>query len=102
MENFNYFVLARILHVIGVVFWIGGVAFVTNVLIPSLKKIPDIYDRLRLFEKLEGKFSFQAKISTLITGISGIYMIYVVDAWERYLYLNDFYMGCFYSCTFCS
>ncbi len=33
MENFSYLVLARALHVVGVVLWIGGVAFVTTVLL---------------------------------------------------------------------
>ena len=38
MDDFVYFGLARALHVMGVVLWIGGVAFVTTVLIPSLRK----------------------------------------------------------------
>jgi len=71
MEIFTYFVFARALHVIGVVLWIGGVAFVTTVLIPSLKNINDSTNKLELFEQLEGKFSFQAKLATLVTGISG-------------------------------
>lgn len=78
------FVLARVLHVVGVVIWIGGVAFVTTVLIPAIRKLPDSNNRLVLFEQLEGRFAFQAKIVTLITGISGYYMLEVMDAWARY------------------
>ncbi len=85
MENFNYFVLARAIHVIGVVLWIGGVAFVTTVLISALKQISDTGSRLELFEQLEGKFAFQARIVTVITGLSGFYMLEVMNAWERYL-----------------
>jgi len=85
MENFSHFVFARTLHVIGVLFWIGGVAFVTTVLIPSLKKITNTDDRLALFEQLEGKFGLQAKIATLLTGLSGYYMLEVLSAWDRYL-----------------
>jgi len=85
MDNFSNFVLARTLHVIGVLFWIGGVAFVTTVLIPSLKKITNTDNRLELFEQLEGKFGLQAKIATLLTGLSGYYMLEVLDAWGRYL-----------------
>lgn len=84
MESSNYFILARALHVVGVVLWIGGVAFVTTVLISSLKKITDTDKRLELFEELEGKFAFQARIITLITGISGFYMLYFMNAWDRY------------------
>ena len=92
MENFNYFVFARVLHVIGVVLWIGGVAFVTTVLIPSLKNINDSTNKLELFEQLEGKFSFQAKLATLLTGISGFYMVEVMNAWDRYQQLQFWWM----------
>ena len=43
-------------HLFAVVFWIGGVAFVTTILIPALKQIPDINNRMELFEKLEGHY----------------------------------------------
>ncbi len=92
MENYSYFILARALHVLGVVLWIGGVAFVTTVLIPSLKEITDSNNRLALFEQLEGKFAFQARIVTLITGVSGLYMLNVMDAWERYQQLQFWWM----------
>jgi uncharacterized membrane protein len=84
MENIDYYILARAIHVIGVVIWIGGVAFVTTVLVPSLKKITDKNNRLELFEQLEGKFAFQARFVTLMTGVSGYFMINYMDAWDRY------------------
>jgi len=85
MEDFVYFGLARALHVVGVVLWIGGVAFVTTTLIPALRKMPDADRRLVLFEQLEGKFAFQARIVTLVTGLTGFYMLDYMQAWERYL-----------------
>jgi uncharacterized membrane protein len=88
MENYQYFVLARALHVVGVVIWIGGVAFVTMVLIPSLKTISKEDLQLELFEKLENKFSFYARITTLLTGFSGFYMLEYMHAWNRYLDLR--------------
>jgi uncharacterized membrane protein len=84
MEDFVYFGLARAFHVLGVVLWIGGVAFVTTTLIPSLRKMSDSDKRLALFEQLEGKFAFQARIVTLITGLTGFYMLDYMKAWERY------------------
>ena len=92
MNNFDYLILARTLHVIGVVTWIGGVAFVTTVLIPSLKKVTDTSNRLELFEQLEGKFSLQARIATLVTGISGYYMLEFLNAWDRYQHLQFWWM----------
>jgi len=84
MENFIYFGLARALHVVCVVLWIGGVAFVTTTLIPSLRKMADTDKRWLLFEQLEGKFAFQARIVTLVTGLTGFYMLEYMQAWERY------------------
>jgi uncharacterized membrane protein len=84
MEDFVYFGLARAFHVLGVVLWIGGVAFVTTTLIPSLRKMSDSDKRLALFEQLESKFAFQARIVTLITGLTGFYMLDYMQAWERY------------------
>lgn len=88
MKDYNIFIVARILHVLGVVLWIGGVAFVTTVLIPALRRLPDQNKRYELFESLESRFSFQAKISTAVTGLSGLYMLYYLDGWARYLSLS--------------
>jgi len=84
MRDPDLFVLARVLHVLGVVLWIGGVAFVTTVLLPSLGSVPDSARRLELFERLEGRFAFQARIATLVTGLSGFYLLHYLDAWGRY------------------
>ncbi len=92
MENFDYFVFARALHVVGVVMWIGGVAFVTTVLIPSLRKIEDTSYRLELFEQLEGRFAIQARIVTFITGAAGFYMLHALNAWDRYQLLQYWWM----------
>ena len=84
MQDFTFFVLARALHVVGVVLWIGGVAFVTTTLISSLRVMTDTDRRFQLFEQLEGKFAFKAKIVTLVTGLTGFYMLEYMDAWHRY------------------
>jgi uncharacterized membrane protein len=82
--DYDLFVLTRALHVVGVVVWIGGVSFVTTVLIPNIRKLPDPENRLWTFENIEGKFALQARIVTLITGVSGFYMLHFLDAWDRY------------------
>jgi uncharacterized membrane protein len=71
--------------VLGVVFWIGGVAFVTTVLIPAIRKLPSASERLQLFQQLEGRFAAQARIATLLTGVTGFYMLQIMGAWNRYL-----------------
>ena len=81
MENLT---LARVIHIFAVILWIGGVAMVTTVIIPAVKKLKSKVEQIKTFEEIEGRFALQAKITTLITGITGFYMMYELDAWERY------------------
>ncbi len=85
MEEYQLFALARAFHVLGVVLWIGGVAFVTSVLLPAVKQQADSRQRLALFETLESRFAIQAMVTTLITGVSGFYMLDYLGAWDRFL-----------------
>jgi len=77
--------LARALHVLAVVHWIGGVSMVTAVILPAVRDRVEASQRLALFEAVEGRFSRQARVSTLVAGTSGFYMTWRMDAWERFL-----------------
>jgi uncharacterized membrane protein YuzA (DUF378 family) len=44
----------------------------------------NVDERLALLEQLEGKFAFQARIVTVITGLTGFYMLEHMGAWDRY------------------
>jgi len=78
------FALARALHVAGVVLWIGGVALVTTVFLPILRANENPQEAFALFHRTEQAFIWQARFTTLITGFSGFYMLYILDAWDRY------------------
>jgi len=92
MDKFDLFVIARALHILGVVVWIGGVSFVTLVLIPAIKRVESNQGKMQLFEHLEGRFAFQAKIATLVTVFSGVYMLEYLHCWDRYLHLQFWWM----------
>ncbi|MFV0298945.1 MAG: hypothetical protein ACK5JT_22815 [Hyphomicrobiaceae bacterium] len=77
--------LARALHVLAIVHWIGGVAMVTLVILPGLIRTVPPAERLTLFEAIEGRFAVQARVSTVLAGASGLYMTYRLDAWDRFL-----------------
>lgn len=83
MNDYLPFVAARALHVLAVVLWIGGVAFVTTVLIPALRRLEQPGARLAQFELLEGRFAWQARVTTLLAGLSGFYMLHWLQAWDR-------------------
>ncbi|WP_205617355.1 hypothetical protein [Pelomicrobium methylotrophicum] len=58
--------IARVLHVLGVVFWIGGVAMVTTVLLPAVRRLKRPEERVEFFEAIEGRFAAQARVTPLI------------------------------------
>ncbi len=77
-------VIARALHVFGVVLWIGGVAFVTSVLLPSVRMLKTPEERVQFFEAIEGRFAWQARVTTLLTGATGFYIVETWDLWSRF------------------
>jgi uncharacterized membrane protein len=76
--------IARALHVGFVVLWIGGVAFVTTVLLPAVRRLKTPNERMQLFDQIERRFAWQARISTAIVGLTGFYMLYRFDMWDRF------------------
>lgn len=84
--------LARVLHVLGVVLWIGGVAMVTTVIIPAVRRLAAAEDQVALFEQIEHRFAWQARGTTLLTGLSGFYLIHLLDGWGRFAHLSFWWM----------
>lgn len=77
-------ILARALHVAAVVVWIGGVAMVTTVMLPALRRGEFGADWLKAFRAIEHRFIWQARIAVLIVGLSGLYMAARLDLWDRF------------------
>jgi uncharacterized membrane protein len=80
----NEVAIARALHVTAIVFWIGGVAMVTTILLPAVRRLKSPPDRIAFFTVLEKKFAWQSRGSTLIAGLSGFYMIDRLELWYRF------------------
>ncbi len=74
-------VIARVLHVLAIVHWIGGVLMVTAVILPMVRVLDNPGERLARFEAIERRFAGHARISTLIAGATGFWMTYRMDAW---------------------
>jgi uncharacterized membrane protein len=77
--------LARALHVVGVVLWIGGVSFVTLTLLPTIRR--DFPPELQLaeFERYERKFGQQARWITQLVGASGLFITWKTELWFRFV-----------------
>lgn len=76
--------LARALHVVGVVLWIGGVAFVTSALLPAIRRDFPVAAQLAEFERYERLFGRQARWSTQLVGASGLFLVWRLDLWCRF------------------
>jgi uncharacterized membrane protein len=76
--------LARAIHVLAVVLWIGEGGLVTTVLLPAIRDFKSAEERVAFFESVERRFSGQARMTTAVAGLSGLYMIYRLDLWPRF------------------
>ena len=75
-------VLARAIHVVAVVVWIGGVWLVTMVLLPAMRqRLPEEW--IGEFDAIEQRFAPQVRIAALLVLLSGLYMLYAYDLWDR-------------------
>lgn len=81
MEDFT---IARAIHVLAVLMWIGGVAFVTTVVMPSIRHHHAPEERLAAFERIEGRFALQARFWVLLAGASGFWMVHRGRMWDRF------------------
>jgi len=84
-------IVARAVHVVAVVVWIGGVWLVTTVLLPAMRlKLPEEW--IGEFDAIERRFAPQVRIAALLVLLSGLYMLYAYDLWDRFSHLGYWWM----------
>jgi uncharacterized membrane protein len=88
----EWLAVARAIHVLAIVHWIGGLLFVTLVILPSLLALEPT-SRLAMFDRLERRFSAQARVSTLLAGVTGFYMIEGFGHWARIVDPHFWWLG---------
>jgi uncharacterized membrane protein len=84
--------LARAIHILALVHWIGGVTIVTTIILPQARQMPSAKDAVAAFEAFEQRFTQQARISIFLAGLSGIYMLIKLDAWDRFHYASFWWL----------
>jgi uncharacterized membrane protein len=82
--NLEFFALARSLHLAAIVGWIGGVWFVTLVIMPAIVRSELPANRLSAFHRIERGFAPQAKFWVLLAGASGFWMTDQAGLWSRF------------------
>ena len=84
--------LARALHVVAVVVWIGGLSIVTTALLPAIRRGELGSNWLAAFQAIERRFVWQARIEILLVGGTGFYMIEKADLWDQFSSLAYWWM----------
>jgi uncharacterized membrane protein len=85
--------MARALHVVFVVHWIGGVAFVTLVALPLARACGDAEKGWALFEAIETRFAAQVRVSIPLAGATGLWMAWRLDLWGLFAEPAAWWMG---------
>ena len=92
MFEIDGLVLARTIHVLALVHWIGGVAVVTTIVLPNARRLPSAKEAIASFETFERRFAPQARVSVLLAGLSGAYMLMEFDAWDRFRHASFWWL----------
>lgn len=76
------------LHVLSVVIWIGGVAFVTIIVFPMIIRMESSLEKVIFFQGVEHRFAKIAKITVTIVGITGGWLLYLTGEASYLFTLN--------------
>ncbi len=72
------FSLMHILHILTVILWVGGLGFITILVLPMIVKMPDALQKALLFQRIEHRFAPLARIYTAVVGITGFAMFFML------------------------
>lgn len=76
--------IARAAHVLGVLWWVGGVAMVTATILPALRRSGlSEPERLLAFKQIQRRFVWQARGAVLLVGASGAYLLVYLGGLAR-------------------
>ena len=78
------FTLIHIIHLITVIIWIGGLSFITIIVIPMLISWDDPLQKVLTFQRIEHRFAPVARIYNIITGVTGFVMVYLTGWYKLY------------------
>jgi uncharacterized membrane protein len=61
-------------------------------LLPALRRMPDPDRRFAVFAAVESRFGRQARVSIMLAGLTGLYMLVRLDLWNRFVLLPYWWM----------
>ena len=78
------FSILHIIHLLTVILWIGGLAFVTTMIFPMLLKTQNALEKVLLFRRIEHRFARVARAYNVIVGVTGFAMLFTMG-WHKTL-----------------
>ncbi|HEU4616980.1 MAG TPA: hypothetical protein VFV10_03025 [Gammaproteobacteria bacterium] len=85
---------ARAVHVLAVLWWVGGVAMVTATILPALARSGlSQPERLRMFTRIRARFVWQARTAVLLAGASGGYLLAHLGGAARLAYPQTWWIS---------
>ncbi|HEX7382235.1 MAG TPA: hypothetical protein VF265_08790 [Nevskiaceae bacterium] len=90
-EHMLTFDILIAIHVLSVVWWIGGVAVVTAVLLPLFGTLP-ADQRLQRIREFEHRFANQVRIALLLVGITGGWMLSLTGGTARLAFSHGWWL----------
>ena len=76
--------VALAFHVLAVIHWTGGLAFVTLIVLPLARLRSTGKEGVALFDSVERRFAAQVRFSIPVAGATGLWMTYRMDLWGRF------------------
>ena len=71
------------IHVLSVVLWIGGVAFVTLIIFPMIMRMENSIEKVLFFQGVEHRFATIAKSAVVVVGLTGFWLLYLTGEWRQ-------------------
>ncbi|HJO35458.1 MAG: hypothetical protein SV108_04150 [Pseudomonadota bacterium] len=84
--------LARTVHVLALVHWLGGVAMVTLVILPGILRGEAPARQYIAFAAVEARFAPQARVSVALAGLSGLYLLWQLGGPARLLLISQWWL----------
>ncbi len=68
--------IMHILHLLLAVIWIGGLAFITILILPMIVKMAHPLEKVLLFQRIEHRFAPMARVYSALVGVTGFVMFF--------------------------
>jgi len=67
--------LLTAIHVVTILLWIGGVAFVTVIIFPLIQKMESSFEQVLMFQRIEHRFARHVRWYLAISGATGFWLL---------------------------